>query len=594
VTLEIGIVLGIILLALILFVSEWLSIDTVSILVMIAFMAAGILTPQEGFKGFTNPATLTVGAMFIISFTVFHTGALSQVGDLLKQASKVSYFFLLLSLMAITSVLSGLVNNTAVVALLIPVILNLSNKEELHASRLLMPLSFAGIMGGVCTLIGTSTNILVSGIAEDRGLAPIGMFEMTGAGLVFLVAGFAYMLLGGRYLLPKHKQGDSLEDIYNMGRFITQLRIESHSPFVGKMLKNASLVKDHELEVLQIAKPEGERLSASPDTTLEAKDILTVRSKAEDLQDIAKNDHLSIVSPEQFDASKAMESSQLFEALIAPESQFVGKRISEAPFTEISETASLLGIRSRQEITSQDLEEVQLQSGDVLLIRAAPEEMKYFHDSRDLLVITEMEGDKKEQSRYMWPSVLILAGVIATAALGLAPIVLSASAGALLLVLIGAISSQQAYRAVDWQVIFMLAGVLSMGTALEKTGADQLLANIIAEQLGQLGPRFVLSGFFVITLLASNIMSNNASAALMAPIAITVASKLGVEARPFLMTVTFAASLSFMLPMGYQTNTMIYTPGNYRVSDYMRVGGPLTLIFWVVATLVIPLFFPFS
>ena len=592
-TLEIGIVLGIILLALVLFVLEWLSIDTVSILVMIAFMATGILAPEEGFKGFTNPATLTVGAMFIISYTVFRTGALSRVGDLLKRASKISYFLLLLSLMAVTSVLSGLVNNTAVVALLIPVVLNLSSKEELYASRLLMPLSFAGIMGGICTLIGTSTNILVSGIAEDRGLAAISMFEMTGAGLVFLAAGFAYMLLGGQYLLPKHEQGDSLEDIYDMGHFITQLRVGEDSPSAGQMLKNARLVREHEIEVLQIAKSDGEKLPASADTTLEADDVLTVRSKAEDLQDIAQDDHLSIVSPEQFDASKAMESSQLFEALVAPESQFVGKRISEAPFTKISETASLLGIRSRQEITSQNLDEVQLQSGDVLLIRAAPEEMKYFHESRDLLVITEMKGEEQEQNQYMWPAVLILAGVIATAALGFAPIVLTASAGALLLVLIGAISMQEAYRAVDWQVIFMLAGVLSMGAALEKTGADQLLASIIAEELGALGPRFVLSGFFIITLLASNVMSNNASAALMAPIAITVSARLGVEARPFLMTVAYAASLSFMLPMGYQTNTMIYTPGSYRVTDYFRVGGPLTLILWVVATLVIPLFFPF-
>lgn len=592
-TVEIGIVLGIILLALVLFVLEWLSIDTVSILVMVAFMAAGILTPEEGFKGFTNPATLTVGAMFVISYTVFHTGALSQVGRLLEQASKVSYFFLLLAIMAVTSVLSGLVNNTAVVALLIPVVLNLSNRQQLYASRLLMPLSFAGIMGGVCTLIGTSTNILVSGIAEERGLSPIGMFEMTGAGLVFLVAGFVYMLLGGHRLLPKREQGDRLEDIYDMGHFITQLHIEPDSPFVGEMLKNASLVKEHKLEVLQIAKSAGDRLPPSADTSLEAGDTLTVRSKAEDLKDIARADHLRIISPEQFDASEALESSQLFEALVAPESQFVGKSISEAPFTEISETASLLGIRSRQEITSQKLDEVRLQAGDVLLIRAAPEAMKYFHKSSDLLVITEMEEEEKERSQYMWPAILILAGVIATAALGLAPIVLTASAGALLLVLIGAITTQDAYRAIDWQVIFMLAGVLSMGAALEKTGADQLLGNVIAEELGALGPRFVLSGFFLLTLLASNIMSNNASAALMAPIAITVASKLGVEARPFLMTVTYAASLSFMLPMGYQTNTMIYTPGNYQVKDYLRVGAPLTLIFWVIATFVLPLFFPF-
>ncbi len=592
-TVEIGIVLGIILLGLLLFITEWLSIDTVSILVMVAFMLAGILSPQEGFKGFTNPATLTVGAMFVISYTVFHTGALSKVGDLLRRASEASYLLLLISLMGVASVLSATVNNTAVVALLIPVLLNLSAEKDLYASRLLMPLSFAGILGGVCTLIGTSTNILVSGIAEDRGLAPIGMFELSGAGVVFLLAGFAYMLLAGRFLLPSRERGEKLEEIYEMGQFITQLKIVEGSPAAGQMLKDSRLVQEYGMEVLQIAKAGGDKLRAGNDTTLDEGDILTVRSEAEDLQQIMREEGYRIHSPDQFDASEAMEQSKLFEALIAPDSQFAGKTISEAPFSEISETASLLGIRSSQKITRQHLEGVTLQSGDVLLIRAAPEEMKYFHQSDDLLVITEMERDEEEQSRYMWPALAILAGVILTAAFGLAPIVLSATAGALLLVVIRAIDPADAYRAIDWKVIFMLAGVLSMGTALEKTGADQLLARLIAEELGQLGPRFVLSGFFIITLLSSNIMSNNASAALMAPIAITVANKLGVAPRPFIMMVTYAASLSFMMPMGYQTNTMIYTPGNYKVTDYLRVGGPLTLIFWLLATFIVPYFFPF-
>lgn len=590
---EIGLVLAIIGLALVLFISEWQTIDTVAILVMVAFMATGILTPKEGFQGFTNPATLTVGAMFIISYAIFHSGALSQVGVLLKQASGAGYFLLLLTVMSTTSILSGMVNNTAVVALLIPVLLNLSREEGRYASRLLMPLSFAGIMGGVCTLIGTSTNILVSGIAEDRGLAPIGMFEMTGAGLVFLGTGFIYMLFFGRHLLPKRKQGGELEDIYDMGHFITRVQLKDNSPSAGQMLKDSNLTQQYQFEVLQIAKPEGDKLKAAPDTTLEAGDILTIRSKAEHLSKIAGAEGITIFSPDEFSASEAMEQSKIFEALVAPESQFIGQTFAEAPFSDISETASLLGIRSRQKISSQDLENINLQSGDVLLIRGAPEEMKFFHQSDDLLVITEMEGEEQKSGRYMWPAIGILLGVIAIAALGWAPIVLTACAGALLLVLIGAISTTEAYRAIDWKVIFMLGGVLSMGAALEKTGADQLLANTIVEELGQLGPRFVLSGFFIITLIASNIMSNNASAALLAPIAITVASQLDVAARPFLMAVTYAASLSFIMPMGYQTNTMVYTPGNYQVGDYVKVGAPLTLLLWIVATFVIPFFFPF-
>lgn len=278
-----------------------------------------------------------------------------------------------------------MVNNTAVVALLIPVLLNLSREEDLYASQLLMPLSFAGILGGVCTLIGTSTNILVSGIAENQGLAPIGMFEMTGAGLVFLVTGFVYMLFFGRHLLPKRKQGGELEDIYDMGHFITRVQLKDDSPSAGQMLKESNLTQQYEFEVLQIAKSEGDKLKAAPDTTLEPGDILTIRSKAENLSKIAKAEGITIFSPEEFSASEAMKQSKVFEALIAPESQFIGKTFAEAPFSEISETASLLGIRSRQKISSQDLDNITLQSGDVLLIRGAPEEMKFFHHHFDRL-----------------------------------------------------------------------------------------------------------------------------------------------------------------------------------------------------------------
>ncbi len=590
---DIAITLAIIAMALILFISEWLAIDTVSILVMLAFMVVGILSPEEGFRGFTNPATLTVGAMFVISSAIFKTGALNPVKDLLKNAQERGYFFLLLVLMLVTSLLSATINNTAVVALLIPVLLELSHRREVSASRLLMPLSFAGILGGVCTLIGTSTNMLASGIAESRGLKPIGMFEMTLPGLCFLLAGLAYMLLAGPLLLPRRDMGDSLEDIYGLGQFITKIRILPASPISGVQLGESALAKSGQLEVLQIAKENGQKLKPALETTLQANDIITVLARPENLREIAASEGFELVMYESLDVPEDMKETRVFEALIAPESQFAGKLFSEIPLGIISETASVLGIRSRRKLMTRSLDEVRLRAGDILLVQANPEDMRHFHQSEDLLVITQLPEMEEDSSPKMWLAILTLLGVVGAAALGLAPIVLAASIGAALLVILKAIRPQQAYEAIDWKVIFMLAGVLSMGTALEKTGADGLLADVITGQLAQYGPRFVLSAFFIITLLVSNVMSNNASVALMAPIAITVAAELGVEHRPFLLAVTFAASLSFMMPMGYQTNTMIYTPGSYKVRDYLRVGGPLTLLFWVLATLILPWFFPF-
>jgi di/tricarboxylate transporter len=587
-------VFGTVLLALILFISEWLAIDTVSILIMVIFMAGGILTPEEGFKGFTNPATITIGAMLVISAAIFKTGALGPVRELLKFAGKRGYFFLLMTLMAATSVMSATINNTAVVALLIPVILEVSRQQDMPASRLLMPLSFAGIMGGVCTLIGTSTNLLVSGIAEDRELEPIGMFELTLPGLCFLAVGLGYMMALGRRLLPRREEGRSLEEIYDMGHFITKVRIPAGSIMIGNRLEDTPLIKDHHFEILQLEKASGRTYASSGDIPLEEGDTLTVRAKAAVLRHIATLEGFRIITHKKMNIRQDMQRRRVFEALLTPDSPFIGRRLKEAPLSRISGAASVLGIRSRRKMINEGLDSVELHSGDILLVQAEPGEMRKFHESEDLLVITELEEQEQQGD---WGrtglALTVLAGVILASSMGLAPVVVSAAIGALCLILFRIISPQEAYEAINWKVIFMLAGVLSMGAALEKTGADGLIAHAVTHILGQYGPDFVLSGFFLVTLLSSNIMSNNASAALMAPIAISVAMDLGVSPRPFLMAVTFAASLSFMLPMGYQTNIMIYTPGNYSVRDYLRLGAPLTLLFWLMASLIIPLFFPF-
>jgi di/tricarboxylate transporter len=590
-TLDIALTLGIILLAVVLFVKEAFSIDTVSILIMVLFMVTGILTPSEGFAGFNNSATITVGAMFVLSASIYKTGALNGAALLLIKAGKINNTFALLAIMLVAGVLSAFINDTAVVALLMPITIEVARKTGISPSKLLMPLSFGALMGGVCTLVGTSTNILVSGIAEKHGLASIGMFEMSGAGIWFLGVGVVYMLVAGRYLMPDRKASESLSEDYEMNKYLADVQLLPTSKLVGKVVNNTELIKEVDLELLNIVRG-GEVLEVYEYSLLKAHDILKVRCDVDKLKQLETREGIVIVKTGESTKKNPKKDSKLVEVMIRPNSVFESKVLTHIRFRMVLSGAPVLAIRSRKGILHSRLTETPLRAGDIILVRANENQLRSIRQNKELLIISESE-EKKADFKRIIPTLIVAAGVITTAAMGWAPIVLSACVGVLVLIGLRFISPEEAYEAIEWKVIFMLAGVLSMGMALEKTGAAALLARFINDTAGSLGPHVVLSMFFFITFMATNVMSNNASAALLAPVAIVTAQAMEVSERPFLMAVTFAASLSFMTPMGYQTNTMIYGPGNYRFVDFLRVGTPLNIILWIVASLIIPLYFPF-
>jgi di/tricarboxylate transporter len=590
-TFEIAITLGIILLAVVLFVREAFSIDTVSILIMVLFMVTGILTPSEGFAGFNNSATITVGAMFVLSAAIYKTGALNGASVLLIKAGKTNYTIALLAIMLIAGLLSAFINDTAVVALLMPVTIEVARKTGISPSKLLMPLSFGALMGGVCTLVGTSTNILVSGIAEKQGLAPIGMFELTGVGIWFLGAGVLYMVVAGRFLMPDRQSGKNLSEDYEINKYLADVQLLASSQLVGKVVKKADLIQDVDLEILTIVR-NGEVMEVFDYTLLKANDILKVRCDVEKLKELEKKEGIKILKTGEENGDKSQEEVKLVEVMIRPNSVFDAKVLTHIRFRMVLAGASVMAIRSRKGILHSQLSETPLRAGDIILVRANPAQLQSIRQNKELLIISESEEKKTDVKRII-PTLLVVAGVITTAAMGWAPIVLSACVGVLVLIGLRFISPEEAYEAIEWKVIFMLAGVLSMGLALEKTGAAALIAHFITHTAGSFGPHIVLSMFFFITFMATNVMSNNASAALLAPVAIVTAQAMQVSERPFLLAVTFAASLSFMTPMGYQTNTMIYGPGNYRFVDYLKVGTPLNILLWILASILIPLYFPF-
>ncbi|GMQ27688.1 SLC13 family permease [Algoriphagus confluentis] len=592
-TFEIGLVFGIIAVAMLFFLSEKYSVDTVAIGTMVLFMVFGILDVKEGMAGFSNSATITVSAMFIISTAIFQTGILDRFSVFLGGQAKQSESRLILTLMVSSGLLSAFINDTAVVALLMPAVIQLGKQNQIAPSRLLMPLSFGALMGGICTLLGTSTNILVSGIAEQSGLPSFGIFEMSALGLVFLVAGTVYMVTIGKWLNPSREAKQGFSDSIDLGNYLIEVAVQDDFDQLDQPIHKTDLFKHPSLKALQIIRETGNRVRVFPNTPILLGDTIRLITDQGNLDRLKKTKGIQIKAELDWAVdSLTDEEDKIFEAVVTPNSSLINQSLKEVNFRQLHEQVLVLGIRHRAGLLENLLSKVSLKPGDVLLLRATDESIQSIDRSNDLLLVSSKKS-KSLNKPQVWLTIGILAMVIGISAFGLLPIPLSATAGAVAMILLGSISPEEAYKAIDWKVVFMLAGVMAMGAALEKTGGSVLIGGAVVETFGEYGPKVVLSALFALTFLLTNVMSNNATAALLAPIAISIAASMEVDSRPFLMAVTFAASLSFMTPMGYQTNTMIYNPGNYRFSDYLKVGTPLNILFWILASLLIPVFFPF-
>jgi di/tricarboxylate transporter len=495
-------------------------------------------------------------------------------------------------MMVVIAVISAFINNTAAVVIFIPVIMSTAREMGVSPSKLLMPLSFASMFGGVCTLIGTSTNILVSSIAKDNGLEGFSMFEFTPLGLIFLAAGFAFLFLIGLRLIPARREDESLTDSFEMKEYLTDVTLEE--AFEGEC-KNPDELMEHwgvDVDIVRVFRKGEVPSTQRSQTTLEVGDVLRIRGNPEELDKLIKADAISPHPPHEWDDRHLKEGDySLVEGVIAPDSELASKTLSEINFPERF-GAIVLGIRRRGELQHEKLEKVQLFGGDSLLLTIGCDQLPNLRNDPSFVMVSDVSTTDYKKNK-MPLAIAILVGVVGGAALNLAPIVATAAGGAILLTITGCVTSRQAYQAINWKVLFLLAGVIPLGTAMSKTGAARMLSDFILESLGAWGPQAVLAGFFLLTMLLTEMISNQATAALLAPIAIQAAQNLGADPRPFLLGITFAASLSFMTPMGYQTNTLIYGPGHYKFTDFTKVGAGLNLLFWIIATAMIPVFWPF-
>jgi di/tricarboxylate transporter len=494
--------------------------------------------------------------------------------------------------------ISAFINNTPVVAVFIPVVIQIARKIGKSPSKLLIPLSYAAIWGGVCTLIGTSTNIVVSGVAEKAGIEPISLFQMTPVGIILTITGILFLVLGGTRLLPDRENDQDLEKKFGINNYITEIVLLPNSDSVGKKLMDSNIIKDFDLDVLQIKRGESEIIMPSGDFTLESNDILKVRcdiDKIKGLKDRAKieDDGITMLLG---DSKLTSRNVALVELVVASNSDFQGRTLKELDFRRRFR-AIPLAIRHRKEVLHSDLYDTKLKSGDIILAEVKThylKELKKMENDNESPFILLSEDTMLDFNikNFTIVSTVILA-VILSAAFGWMDIMVGSITAVSILVLSQCLTMKDAYESINWQVIFLLAGSLSMGVAMNNTGLDLLLAKNLVHYLEAWGPIAVLSGLYILTALLGELMSNNATAALITPIAIATANQLNVDHLPFLMAVIFASSASFMTPVGYQTNAMVYGAGQYKFMDFFKVGLGISIIFWILISFLIPIFYPF-
>jgi di/tricarboxylate transporter len=573
--------------AVILFVTERLPVDVVAMIVLASLLILGLVSPAQALSGFSSEATITVAAMFVLSTGLTKSGALRAVGRAFARIRQTWLFTL--AVMVSLGAMSAFVNNTAALAVFLPVVLGVAAANRFSASKVLIPLSYAAQMGGVCTLIGTSTNLLVNSLAKDLGLPGFSLFEFAPLGLITMAAGLVYITLVGPWLLPERRTQELTEN-YELGKYIAELRVMPDSPLLGKSVAEAKLGERHGVFVLELLRGE-EKIWSPRAQKLQAGDILLARG---DWSRLAKlKDEARLVIEPEFklrDEQFRDDNQVLTEVMVAPGSRFIDQTLRTLEFNW-HYNATVLAIHRRGEVLREKLRDVNLAVGDILLMITSPGEMQHLRSNANVVVLTEREEGPTSARRAMI-SLAIMVAVVAAATLEWLPIVASSILGCIGLVMFRCLEPEEVYEAVDWRVIMLLAGVLPMGIALQSSGAAGFLAERTLDLVGGWGPVAVLAVIYLMTATLTEFMSNNASAVLLTPIAVAAAQSIEANPTPFVVAVAFAASTSFATPVGYQTNTMVYSAGGYRFIDFVKIGVPLNLLFWGIAVLCIPRIWP--
>ena len=589
---EIGLTLGIVVVAIVLFATEKLRVDVIALIVLLAVGLTGLVSLDEIFTGFANPAVITVWAVYMVSGGLFKTGVADILGQGILRLAGASEIRLIMVIMVTCGVMSGFMNNVGATAVLLPVVVGISRRTKVPVSKLLIPLSFSSLLGGELTLIGTPANILGTGILSARGLPTFSFFDFVPMGAIFLTTGVVYMLLIGRRLLPVLQGPDDDRMPSQLRGYVSEVRVPDGSQLAGQSLVESRLGADYELTVLAIERDGFVRTTLHPDTRIKVGDLLMVEGAVDNL--IRARDALRLViavdstteSEQQLDVDKV----HLVEATLAPASRMVDQTLSEIEFRN-RYGFSVLAIWRHGEVITQRLRDIRLKYGDALLLQGPRHRMPALQERDDFLVLEPVALELRRLSKAPI-AVGIMVLVLALVLFAGFHIAMAMLIAAVLMVLTGCLTMDEAYQNVDWRTVFLVAGMLPLGMAMETSGAARFLADLLLLAVGDLGPRAVLAGIYILVALITQPMSNAAAVVLITPIAIDTALSMGADPQPFVLATVLGAATSFLTPVGHKVNVLVFGPGGYRFFDYTRVGAPLTLILLVVTMIFLPILFP--
>ena len=580
------------------FVMEILPIEVTAMGAIGILLLFDVLTWQETISGFSNPAVITIGAIFIMSRALVKTGFLEVFADFLAKKGGNHKWLTIFIFLLTVSIISGFINNTAAVAIFIPLGIDLCQRFRISPTKVLLPLSYAAIFGGTLTLIGTSTNLVVSSIMEGMNMAPFSMFEFTKLGLIFLVLGTLYNMIISKWFMPSRSIISSLTRKYHMGSFLTEFKVGEDSPLIGNAYKDLDISQKYNLQVYKIIRDSENIRFNLQNIIIREGDIFLVHINVKDMLKFKDEMKVLLLTDVKMNVAELTGKNHVIvEGLVSQQSALIGKTLQEFDFRN-RYGSFVLAIKRQRELLRDKIAHIRLKFSDTLLIMVPKERLEILRTSNNLIVLEELDIHLRYE-RFWWFSILVIPAVMLLAAFGVIPIVKAAILGAILLLVMRTLSIQDAYESISWSVIFLIASLVPMGIAIQKTNLDEVTGNLIigiGTLIGGgegLDPVIILAVLYGVTFILSAFISNVAVAVMLTPIGIMLATILNVDPRPFLVAICFGASCSFMTPMGYQTNMMVFAPGQYRLKDFFQMGIPLTLVFWITAVYWIPRFWAF-
>ena len=583
----------ILILALSLLITEKLPLDLTAIGIMVILMVTGILTPLEAVAGFANPAVITVGAMFLISRAMVRTGVVGYIAQKVISSSRGNANIAMLVTLLVVAVSSAFINNTPVVVLFIPVVLSLSCEYGFSPSKFLIPISYASILAGTCTLIGTSTNIIISDLSADYGYGTLGMFELSVAGVPIALAGLIFIYLFSPWIMPSLSSPTCELGDGEHRRYLAEFRIPRGSRLIGEDPAQILTRKYPSIEVLELIRYSHVFYPARDIEKIAADDLLLVKGSLSELIEVLQDNTVELPDGGPgLDFTKGSDKSLIVELIIPPQSSLLNERLIETELKRDPDIHIIAIKRTGLHYTEKEIHDIRLRIGDILLVRSPLKKLEQIRAGSDFIIVEDVHHEiihKKKAPLVL----LVFGGIVAAASLGLADIMVCALAGVFLMILFGCLQLRDAYRALPGNILLLIVGVIALGVAMEKTGATQLYAATFLSLFSGLDARVVLGGIILLTSLVTHLLSNNATGVLLLPIAVSTALTLGVDPKPFIIGVCFGASACFASPMGYQTNLLVYGPGSYRFADYLKLGIPLNIIVIGMGSILIPIFWPF-